>query len=167
MIEKVVNRHWMRFRALLVVVLAPVFVLIAMFAFVPQAQAAGCYGSSCEGKDPQDQGCSADAKNLTEITGPYGRYQMRYSPTCDAVWTRIVRDSGSGPSLGAWLMISSFTCSSGTTSCWKRSYQWPVPIRAGATGWTDMMYFRGQWLRSCYNFTSDPRPVISQCTGVR
>lgn len=55
------------------------------------ASAATCYGYTCEGADPNNAGCSADAYTVAagSFTSPSGRYiELRYSPRCGAAWTR-------------------------------------------------------------------------------
>lgn len=78
-----------------------VLLLIMTFGLVmspTQAQAASCSGSSCNGKDPDAQGCGNDARYLGPVTylGPerdkWGSIATRYSPNCRAVWTRLIVD---------------------------------------------------------------------------
>lgn len=54
------------------------------------AHAASCYGSSCLGKDPQTEGCSADATTLAQASDPGGTLviQVRYSSACSAYRAR-------------------------------------------------------------------------------
>jgi hypothetical protein len=61
------------------------------------ATAAACYYTSCNGRDPQSTGCSSGARTLTkipdwEVSG--ARVELRYSPSCHAVWTRIDNYAG-------------------------------------------------------------------------
>jgi hypothetical protein len=54
------------------------------------AQAAACTYNGCSGKDPQTTGCSSDARNLSTMNTDYGDYvELRYSPSCGAVWVRL------------------------------------------------------------------------------
>ncbi|WP_203913051.1 DUF2690 domain-containing protein [Rhizocola hellebori] len=54
------------------------------------ANAGGCYGSSCNGRNPQGL-CSADARTAKSVTTPYGvLVELRYSPSCRAAWGRIL-----------------------------------------------------------------------------
>jgi hypothetical protein len=56
----------------------------------PAYASTGCYGSGCNGKDPQAMGCSADAFTGASATSPDGRIvQLRYSPACGAAWGRL------------------------------------------------------------------------------
>lgn len=64
-----------------------------MAALVPlgSANAAACWGPTCNGRDPQTTRCSSGAYNLEEDwdVGGYVSIQLRYSPSCNAAWTRI------------------------------------------------------------------------------
>jgi len=59
-------------------------------AIATPANAAGCYGSSCEGKDPAAY-CQSDA--ITPSNGAIwlgsAYVELRYSPSCRAAWARI------------------------------------------------------------------------------
>jgi len=55
----------------------------------PASAAAACNGSGCTGHDPQAYGCSGDARTLDEFTDLGARYELRYSPSCFAAWTRV------------------------------------------------------------------------------
>ncbi|MGW7446643.1 DUF2690 domain-containing protein [Kitasatospora sp. NPDC054795] len=50
---------------------------------------AGCYGSSCNGLDPVDMGCSPDAYTVESVASTLGTIELRYSPSCRANWARI------------------------------------------------------------------------------
>ncbi|MFD5433241.1 DUF2690 domain-containing protein [Kitasatospora sp. NPDC127067] len=56
---------------------------------------AGCYGSSCNGQDPVDMGCSPDAYTVESVASTLGTIELRYSSSCRANWARI-----SGTSIG-------------------------------------------------------------------
>ncbi|MFJ8435528.1 DUF2690 domain-containing protein [Kitasatospora sp. NPDC094019] len=56
---------------------------------------AGCYGSSCNGKDPVDMGCNTDAYTVESAYSAKGTIELRYSPSCRSNWARI-----SGTSVG-------------------------------------------------------------------
>ncbi|MGW7544403.1 DUF2690 domain-containing protein [Streptomyces sp. NPDC054770] len=61
-------------------------------AIATPANAAGCYGSTCEGKDPATY-CQSDA--ITPSNGAIwlgsAYVELRYSPSCRAAWARISR----------------------------------------------------------------------------
>lgn len=69
----------------------------------PTAMAAGCTGSSCNGKSPTVMGCSADAVTVNSVVdedhasgGTFGRQvvQLRYSRSCNAFWSRATATAG-------------------------------------------------------------------------
>jgi hypothetical protein len=52
----------------------------------------GCYGDYCSGQDPEQSGCSADARTIVR-TGVYGTggtqwVEIRWSDTCKTNWAR-------------------------------------------------------------------------------
>ncbi|MBL8159391.1 DUF2690 domain-containing protein [Candidatus Saccharibacteria bacterium] len=96
-------------RRLLLAVLAAIAVMPLMSA---TAQAAGCYGDWCSGKDPAATGCARDAVTVASVpltyasgslsAGPgvvsgsvdiggdvYGELELRWSPTCKTNWARM------------------------------------------------------------------------------
>ncbi|MBC9727675.1 DUF2690 domain-containing protein [Streptomyces sp. TRM68367] len=50
-----------------------------------------CPGEACEGKNPQNQGCTEDARTFKPAVGNPTLLQLRYSEECQAVWARIER----------------------------------------------------------------------------
>ncbi|MFD9701723.1 hypothetical protein [Lentzea sp. NPDC059081] len=79
-------------RVLLVVVMAVAGIVVGGQG----AAQAACNGSGCAGLDPQAQGCSASASNLTgtgweTASTEVVRYVswVRTSSTCNARWTRV------------------------------------------------------------------------------
>src|SRR3954468_22073820 len=67
--------------------------LVALFSSTTIALSASpalalCSGSSCNGGNP-NLGCANDAYDLEVTTYSTVRMQLRYSPTCNAVWTRL------------------------------------------------------------------------------
>lgn len=51
----------------------------------------GCPGAACDGKDPQREGCAADATSWEPARDNPVVLQVRYSERCAAVWARIIR----------------------------------------------------------------------------
>ena len=51
--------------------------------------AVGCRAESCTGKSPYTQGCGATAHTIDEFTYGGVRFELRYSPACQAAWTRV------------------------------------------------------------------------------
>ncbi|MFE6056064.1 DUF2690 domain-containing protein [Kitasatospora sp. NPDC056446] len=81
----------------------------------------GCYGSSCDDKDPVDTGCSADAFTVDSASSALGTVELRYSPSCRANWARIY-DTSYGQAF--WVQS-------------EHNYvQWHAK---GATGYSDMV----------------------------
>lgn len=81
---------WTMFRRLLLVTVLAALVAV----FVPTGTAAAaplCYGTSCDGAYPQDKNCDVGARTLQENwdVGGWVLIALRYSPACNAVWTRI------------------------------------------------------------------------------
>lgn len=76
-------------------------ILIALLTFtgvvVPATSASAapsCYGSSCEGRNPQSTNCVNDARTLlsreARTSGSsWGILELRYSPKCYSNWTRF------------------------------------------------------------------------------
>jgi hypothetical protein len=58
------------------------------------AVAASCYGNSCNGLEPEKSGCSDDARTVRSREVDSFDVELRYSPDCHAVWTRITNNSG-------------------------------------------------------------------------
>ena len=116
------------------------------------ANAVGCYSTSCSGKDPQTMGCASDAVTRTEISASGARFQMRYSPACNAAWTRTLSTEHFNTLFG---QIISYTCSAATASC--RHGIYGAQVLEG-TNWTAMWSFT-YWVRTCYStswYNSEP-----------
>ncbi|MFI5916881.1 DUF2690 domain-containing protein [Dactylosporangium sp. NPDC051541] len=81
---------------------------IATIALQAPASAAACSGASCYGRNPEGL-CSSDATGLLGrdyINGSSSfRVELRYSPSCQAGWMRLIVYPGSGGSgfaMSAW-----------------------------------------------------------------
>jgi|1185.fasta_scaffold435616_2 hypothetical protein len=74
----------------LTLALSTLLLIAAGFVVAPAAQAASCYQTSCNGKDPNAQGCSAHNADSVQFLSPDARIDLRYSPGCDANWARLV-----------------------------------------------------------------------------
>ncbi|WP_217241798.1 DUF2690 domain-containing protein [Streptomyces sp. AC555_RSS877] len=100
----------------------------AVAAPASAAPTAGCYGSSCEGKDPNIY-CADDA------TSPVGGVrlgqaylELRYSPSCRAAWARISNASYGNGQFTPFATVHrnsdgrEYTCAvqRGATSCYTR-----------------------------------------------
>lgn len=65
-------------------------VAAAVVAPAGQASAAVCDGVSCNGLDPNQAGCAADAIEAVPYVVDHGiALELRYSPSCRAKWARI------------------------------------------------------------------------------
>ncbi|BCX02564.1 MAG: hypothetical protein KatS3mg053_0502 [Candidatus Roseilinea sp.] len=67
-------------------------VMLMLIGLPSNRAVAACYGSSCNGKDPVDEGCSGYTATYRTLTGVAGRIQvqLRYSPGCNANWSRTI-----------------------------------------------------------------------------
>lgn len=63
--------------------------IVAMFVgnSLANADAAGCYGASCNGLDPMGR-CDSDAITVGAMHVSGGMLELRYSPSCAANWGR-------------------------------------------------------------------------------
>jgi len=70
--------------------------LLGLVGLSGTAAAAPCVGTSCNGRDPQSTGCGADARTLEDVadTGGWVTLELRYSPSCYAVWARVTNFRG-------------------------------------------------------------------------
>jgi Protein of unknown function (DUF2690) len=133
------------------------------------AYAAGCYGHSCNYRDPQAMGCASGAQTIDEFSHGLNRVELRYSPSCFATWVRVTHTGH--PHNGyegecheqAWLTASTGYQGSGdhysTSVCIPdSSYQW--------TGWTAMFSFNF-WVQGCAKLDANHTLYnwIWPCTG--
>src|SRR5579859_4636565 len=114
-----------------------------------------CYGSGCNGKDPNAMGCSHDARNLDEFTyrGSQGpRVVLRYSPGCGAMWARLYNPFGSEFGYN-WMVLYAWTAPSGGSMIVS------VPTWAGGAtnAWTNM-WTAANWDQACLSNTWGPPP---------
>ncbi|MGW4638056.1 DUF2690 domain-containing protein [Sphaerisporangium sp. NPDC004334] len=123
-------------------------------------QAVGCNNSSCTGKDPQAQGCGADAWNTRtryDTVGGAITLELRYSPACNAQWTRITVDTYSGIYRRAYIREYDGDYN------YLRGYSKDIGNGASGTfsGYTKMIGFNGyRYVRACwrniYGIGGDP-----------
>jgi Protein of unknown function (DUF2690) len=136
-------------------------------ALQPSASAAtSCYATTCTGVDPQTSGCSKDARNIDEHSSGGGLvvYELRYSPTCYAAWTRIKAGPGVTNGGGVYGQILGFDCGTADTTC-LQVIEGRQALDNEVT-WTRMISFT-YWVRSCHNYVH-PRAqpnLNTQCTG--
>jgi hypothetical protein len=94
--HSVAHLRWLTLTCTLLMMIAVGFVA------APSAQAASCYRSSCNGKDPNAQGCDGASAGGVDLWTPEARVQLRYSSECDANWARLVYS-------GSWNCCVNFT----------------------------------------------------------
>lgn len=79
----------------LIVVLGVVVGLLAVAP--PMPAAAACSGTGCNGVDSEKSGCASDARTVdSPDTGGWVTLELRYSPSCRAVWARVTNFRGVG-----------------------------------------------------------------------
>jgi hypothetical protein len=139
-------------RSAAVVVTAASSMLVAPLTsgLVSTAYAApSCSGASCQGKDPQANGCSADATTLYDFGGGI---QLRYSGACDAAWARYT-----GPPVSAgypyWIERREFQ----TYRLLFKDQQWTHQ----RPRWTNMARFSGAYVRVCVPSADPDRPACT------
>lgn len=49
-----------------------------------------CWQSTCNGKDPVNQDCTANTVNVKTYTEGSDEIDLRYSPDCDSNWVRVL-----------------------------------------------------------------------------
>lgn len=103
------------------------------------ANAASCYGYSCDGSDPLAAGCSADAYTVSTFNTYWNRYvEHRYSPACGAAWIRY-----STSVKGSTLTIYSYSKTTGTLLNLESAYP------AAGSGWSLMVPAAYKNVRIC------------------
>jgi hypothetical protein len=152
-------------------VLLAVLALAAPFVAAAPAQAApACYRTSCTNLDPQANGCStADTRNLDEFTqsetgGQVLRVELRYSPACGAVWTRVTFLNNN------WVgehwrfgVIARWSEPVGGSPDWMRFVN--RPTTEGQARWTRMHAFDSDWYAACLSDSTGS--ITGACTSPR
>lgn len=84
--------------------LAVVILVVSCFVGTAKTTFALCSGAGCYNKDPSTEGCSTGAYTANSASGSGGGVsilvELRYSPSCNANWTRVTR---TGSSTSTWL----------------------------------------------------------------
>jgi len=108
--------------------LAAAVVLPAVPASAEPVPVGGCFSSGCTGKDPEKY-CQGDASTVDSFRLAGAIVELRYSPSCEAVWARL---SGPWPAAGAEAPQAkvirnqdgrTYTCTyarRGQRSCWTK-----------------------------------------------
>lgn len=106
------------------------------------AAAASCYGSGCNGVNPQGTACQQSAYRVFGYGYPVGMassIELWYSPSCKANWARLIvnKSTYSGLGVGVWLLQygspqKEFPKSHIGFGGVKSGYIWWSPMRDGA-----------------------------------
>lgn len=73
----------------LIIALLLALVLVAVAPAVFASGGPSCWGAGCKGKNPQVQGCNADAYTVDSRSNSHQIVELRYSPACHAWWSRV------------------------------------------------------------------------------
>lgn len=120
---------------------AAVVAVSGLTAAAPQALAASCSGTGCNGKNPQTTGCVGDAVTVSNAHASDGHYiELRYSKACKALWVRgdhfstVKLEAGHYDSCGSWVVQK--TAKTPSTGYWfsneTPNYQWTPMIASGS-----------------------------------
>ena len=152
----------------LVLLLTAMFIAALSVIGTPPASAAGtCYNGTCRGLDPSTtyapdgRLCSTGAVTKTEFSTSNHRVEMRYSPHCQAVWTRIT-SRVSNVCNTEFGQIVTYTP--------QRVYAYSTGVQAscsaGGSGYSNMSPFDGVLVRSCIGVWYNAQPVSNTpCTN--
>jgi len=154
---------WRRISTILIAFLLSAGGLVAVTA--APAAAAPCWSTGCNWLDPQNTGCSSGATNLDEFTEFEATIRLRYSSSCNAVWTRWsysepqAADGNYGPCPFKVFLQAKYNLSDGGLAA--EDYVCTPNYTTGPTaGWTRMLGF-SYWVRACSQWMSQPK----QCTA--
>lgn len=129
------------------------------FVASPAPALAACSQQDCAGLDPQAQGCSPDAKRMGDFQGtPSGptmgwTVELRYSPKCRAMWTRIIVDYSFNPTRPPIQIRVHRQQYNNQQLEWQTSGDHTATLNtATGTKWTKMVvdYSSGDRTRNCY-----------------
>ncbi|MGI5470356.1 DUF2690 domain-containing protein [Streptomyces sp. CA-132043] len=76
--------------ALVVAVAGGLVPVVVQYALPDDPPPATCPGPGCDGRNPQKEGCSADAVGWQPPRGNPVALQVRYSKHCGVLWARIL-----------------------------------------------------------------------------
>jgi hypothetical protein len=128
--------------------------LAVLGANLAPASAASCYSTSCNGRDPQVNGCATGARTIEEFVSPADgqmRVELRYSSACNAAWARAtVGAQGMPPH--EWLLLytySSRTAPSPSISYWKKMTNDTNNLPPHGTQMWSVMHSFTNWVQAC------------------
>jgi len=117
---------------------------------------ASCSGSSCSGLDPQANGCSTSTtRTETALWLSSFSVELRYSPACHAMWTRITIDDYL-PTCCVPIHVRVWRQTGSDSAGWSDAQIYTKTVNAGLEGafWTAMVpdVSSGDRTRSCWGF---------------
>jgi hypothetical protein len=116
-----------------------------------------CYAVDCTGKDPKAAGCDIDATTIDSFVYGFEYYEMRYSSSCHAAWTRVSAPVGSeGNCNTAYAQIRAYDREDRFVGSFWTQAQCPGQV------WTQMVSF-GYYVRTCAAYGPDASPY--ECTN--
>jgi uncharacterized protein DUF2690 len=153
------------FVRMLLVLMAAIGATVVVAPSSP-AFAVGCNSDGCTGKDPQAQGCSSGAHSMPKAYygDGYG-IELRLSPACDAMWTRLKVDYQFDPT-GYYTFRVERQRWNGQADEWQSSGVYTHSKFYGTgTVWTKMVadYSSGDRTRACVGINTAGNNIA--CTG--
>jgi hypothetical protein len=130
-------------------------------------QAAGCSGSTCQGKDPGTMGCSASTAGT--VAGIYDNYgvllgtaETRVSDTtsCNAKWARVYNTSG----ISQWVAADLY-CGTPKVNCQFRASGAKIASSSTVGIYTPMQEYASTSTKSCGVIRVSPGPITSVPMG--
>ncbi|MFE9747177.1 DUF2690 domain-containing protein [Saccharothrix saharensis] len=119
------------------------------------ALAAGCYATSCDGRDPQAMGCAGDAITKDSFSWDGTYFELRLSYNCHAVWARS--SNSAYPCYGGFVGVFAYRDRGLTQYVGGQSEQ----QACYSTTWTRMESY-SYWIHFCYR---DYYRGIDYCRG--
>jgi hypothetical protein len=162
-------RRLLRTRSVLALLALVTLLSTAGVAVGASSAVAACTGSGCNGQDPNVNGCSSGAYDLDDTTYSYIRVELRYSPTCKAVWTRLTSLQTCTVYPQYRLPIAQTRVYSSSSSPWDSPIaRWsgaPSGCGNGYVWWSPMAGpFSSYWFRACEANPNDYS--VFNCSGV-
>lgn len=114
--------------------------LSAVLVHPQPALAAPCWGTSCNGLDPQTTGCSASQTGTIEDFWWNGVHiELRLSGLCHAAWGRAQWNGPCNNNVAGNVWIEAYRDWQGNN--WVASDYEPLPCNSNTTSWTAMLSF--------------------------
>lgn len=123
--------------------------LVTIVSSAP-ANAAACYGASCNGLDPEGR-CSSDARTVAAMAVTDGILELRWSQSCVANWGRYTP---------YWRTVTGYVAMSPPIGIWVRVTVWnPGRASYGTAYNANLNAYASSW-----SYMTDGR--VTACTGV-